>query len=108
MAAARSNALYAGRRLRNSIAKSLAYAATAFGLGWLVLVLGVLIFQGIGGVSWSVFTEMTPPPGAAGGLLNAIVGSLALTPLAVIIGTPIGLLAGTYLAAYCRHDKLGS
>src|SRR5206468_2588790 len=56
----------------------------------------------------AVVTEMTPPPGAAGGLLNAIVGSLALTVLAVAIGTPIGILAGTYLAEYGRHDKLSS
>jgi phosphate transport system permease protein len=100
--------LYAGRRRRNAIAKGLAFAATIFGLGWLVLILGVLLFNGLGGLSLSVFTEMTPPPGAAGGLLNAIVGSLILTLLAVVIGTPIGILAGTYLAEYGRHDKLSS
>jgi phosphate transport system permease protein len=100
--------LYAGRRRRNAIAKTLAWVATAFGLGWLVLILGILIYQGIGGLSLSVFTENTPPPGAAGGLLNAIVGSLIITILAVAIGTPIGILAGTYLAEYGRHDKLSS
>jgi phosphate transport system permease protein len=100
--------LYAGRRRRNAIAKGLAFAATIFGLGWLVLILGVLLFNGLGGLSLSVFTEMTPPPGAAGGLLNAIVGSLILTLLAVVIGTPIGILAGTYLAEYGRHDRLSS
>jgi len=108
MADARANALYARRRLRNGTAKGLALAATAFGLGWLVLILGVLVLEGVGGLSLAVFTEMTPPPGAAGGLLNAIVGSLALTVLAVAIGTPIGILAGTYLAEYGRHDKLSS
>lgn len=102
------NPFYAGRRRRNAIAKGLALAATLFGLGWLVLVLGVLLYEGLGGLSLSVFTEMTPPPGAAGGLLNAIVGSLILTVLAVLIGTPIGVLAGTYLAEYGRHDKLSS
>ena len=71
--------LYAGRRRRNAIAKTLAWIATAFGLGWLVLILGILLFKGIGGLSLAVFTEMTPPPGAAGGLLNAIVGSLIIT-----------------------------
>jgi phosphate transport system permease protein len=100
--------LYAGRRRRNIVAKGLAFAATIFGLGWLVLILGLLIYEGIGGLSLSVFTENTPPPGAAGGLLNAIMGSLAMTMLAVLIGTPIGILAGTYLAEYGRHDKLSS
>jgi phosphate transport system permease protein len=100
--------LYAGRRRRNAVAKTLAWIATAFGLGWLVLILGILLYQGIGGLALSVFTEMTPPPGAAGGLLNAIVGSLIITVLAVVIGTPIGILAGTYLAEYGRHDKLSS
>ena len=103
-----SSPLYAGRRRRNAIAKTLAWIATAFGLGWLVLILGILLFKGIGGLSLEVFTEMTPPPGAAGGLLNAIVGSLIITVLAVVIGTPIGILAGTYLAEYGRHDKLSS
>jgi len=108
MADTMQNTLYAGRRRRNAIAKSLALAATIFGLGWLVLILGVLLYHGLGGLSLSVFTEMTPPPGAAGGLLNAIVGSLLMTILAVLIGTPIGILAGTYLAEYGRHDKLST
>jgi phosphate transport system permease protein len=105
---ATASPLYSGRRRRNAIAKTLAWIATAFGLGWLVLILGILLFQGIGGLSLSVFTENTPPPGAAGGLMNAIVGSLIITVLAVVIGTPIGILAGTYLAEYGRHDKLSS
>lgn len=100
--------LYAGRRRRNAIAKTLALIATFFGLGWLVLILGVLLYQGFAGLSLSVFTEMTPPPGAAGGLLNAIAGSIVMTILAVLIGTPIGILAGTYLAEYGRHDKVSS
>jgi phosphate transport system permease protein len=108
MAGSLQNSLYAGRRRRNVIAKSLALAATAAGLGCLILVLGVLIYEGIGGLSLAVFTEMTPPPGAAGGLLNPIMGSLVLTALAVLIGTPIGILAGTFLAEYGRHDKLSS
>ena len=103
-----NNPLRAGRRRRNTIAKGLALAATAFGLGWLVLILGVLLYEGVGGLSLAVFTQDTPPPGSAGGLLNAIAGSLVMTFLAVLIGTPIGLLAGTYLAEYGRHDKLSS
>lgn len=108
MATTFNNRLYSARRRRNAIAKGLAFAATAFGLGWLVLILGVLIYEGIGGLSLSVFTEMTPPPGSAGGLLNPIVGSLIITLLAVAIGTPIGILAGTYMAEYGRHEKLSS
>ena len=100
--------LYAGRRRKNTITMVLSLAATAFGLGWLVLILGVLLYEGFSGLSLAVFTEMTPPPGSAGGLLNAIMGSLVLTGLAVLIGTPIGILAGTYMAEYGRHDKLTS
>jgi len=108
MADLRNNALYVRRRARNTMARGLAFAATGFGLGWLVLILGVLIYEGIGGLSLSVFLENTPPPGSAGGLLNAIVGSIMMTILAIFIGTPIGILAGTYLAEYGRHDKLSS
>ena len=97
---------YRRRRRRNAAATVLALAATAVGLGWLVLILGALLWQGFSGLSLAVFTEMTPPPGSAGGLLNPIVGSLMLTVLAVIIGTPIGILAGTYMAEYGRHDAL--
>jgi len=100
--------LYAARGRRNAIAIGLSVVATALGLGWLVLILGVLVWQGARGLSLAVFTEMTPPPGAAGGLLNAIVGSLIMTALAMAIGTPIGILAGTYLAEYGRHERLAS
>ena len=93
---------------RNIATMVSAYAATGFGLGWLVAILGVLLWEGFSGLSLAVFTEMTPPPGSAGGLLNAIAGSLMLTTLAVAIGTPIGILAGTYMAEYGRHDKLAS
>jgi phosphate transport system permease protein len=98
--------LYSRRRRRNVVAMSLAVAATLFGLGLLVLVLAVLLWNGVSGLSLAVFTEMTPPPGSAGGLLNAIVGSLIMTLLAILIGTPIGILAGTYMAEYGRYDKL--
>src|SRR5437870_6642667 len=86
----------------------LSLAATAFGLGWLVLILSVLLWEGLGGLSLAVFTEMTPPPGADGGLLNPIIGSMILTASAVLIGTPIGILAGTYMAEYGRYDRLTS
>jgi phosphate transport system permease protein len=102
------NSLYSKRRLRNSITMGLAYGATLFGLTWLVVILGVLLWQGFSGLSLSVFTQMTPPPGSAGGLLNPIVGSLIMTVLAVLIGTPLGMLAGTYMAEYGRYDKLST
>jgi phosphate transport system permease protein len=101
-------ARYATRRRNDIVAKSFAFAATAFGLGWLVMILGVLLWKGFSGLSLAVFTQMTPPPGSSGGLLNPIVGSLILTILAVAIGTPIGVLAGTYMAEYGRYDRLSS
>src|SRR5947207_9329346 len=100
------SAFYAARRRRNGIMMGLSLAAMLVGLGWLVLILGALLWQGFSGLSLAVFTEMTPPPGSAGGLLNPIVGSLILTVLAVAIGTPIGILAGTYMAEYGRYDVL--
>jgi phosphate transport system permease protein len=98
--------LYRARRRRNGVVTVAAIAATAVGLAWLAIILGVLLWQGFGGLSVRVFTEMTPPPGSSGGLLNAIVGSLIMTGLAVVIGTPVGILAGTYMAEYGRHDRL--
>jgi phosphate transport system permease protein len=98
--------LYNIRRRRNAVAMGLSVVATAVGLGWLVLILGVLLWEGLSGLSLRAFTEMTPPPGSAGGLLNAIVGSLLMTGLAVLIGTPIGILAGTYMAEYGRYERL--
>jgi phosphate transport system permease protein len=100
--------IYAARRRRNGIMMGLSLGATLLGLGWLVAILAVLLWEGFSGLSLAVFTEMTPPPGSAGGLLNPIVGSLILTGLAVGIGTPIGMLAGTYMAEYGRHDRLTS
>jgi len=103
-----NSSLYAARRRRNGIMLSLSLAATLLGLGWLIVILVVLLWEGFSGLSLAVFTEMTPPPGADGGLLNPIFGSLILTVLAVLIGTPIGMLAGTYMAEYGRHDRLTS
>ena len=100
--------LYAARRRRNRLAQGLSVGATVFGLGWLVLILAVLLWEGLSGLSLAVFTQMTPPPGSAGGLLNPIMGSLILTGLAVLIGTPLGILAGTHMAEYGRYDRLTS
>ena len=99
---------YRARRRNNAVAMALSVGATVFGLGWLVLILGALLWQGFSGLSLSVFTEMTPPPGASVGLLNPIFGSITLTALALLIGTPIGILAGTYMAEYGRYHRLGT
>lgn len=99
-------ALYDIRRRRNNIAVALSIAATASGLAWLVGILAVLFWKGLSGFSFAVFTQMTPPPGSDGGLLNPIMGSLLMTTIAVVIGTPLGILAGTYMAEYGRYDRL--
>lgn len=99
--------LYARRKLTNRIALGLAAAAAAAGLFWLAAILWVLLAKGVAGLELSLFTEMTPPPGAAGGLLNAIFGSLAMTAIGVLVGAPVGILAGTYLAEYSRYEKGG-
>jgi len=91
---------YARRRLTNTIALSLAMFAAAFGLFWLIAILWTLFYNGFSAINLSIFTEMTPPPGNAGGLLNAIFGSVVLTIGATVVSTPIGMLAGTYLAEY--------
>jgi phosphate transport system permease protein len=99
--------LYDRRRLSNWIIIGLSVAATAFGLLWLVLVLGTLLINGISAIGPSLFAQMTPPPGSSGGLLNAIAGSLAMTGIATLIGTPTGILAGTFLAEYARGNQFG-
>ena len=99
-------ARYAGRQRRSSLTMGLCIAAAAIGIGMLVVILATLLWQGFSGLAPRVFTEMTPPPGAKGGLLNAIVGSLIMTILGVAMGTPIGILAGTYMAEYGRHTRL--
>jgi phosphate transport system permease protein len=100
------NALYRRRKLRSRFHMTMSVLTALFGLSWLVIILGMLLYKGIDGLSLKVFTEMTPPPGSDGGLLNAIVGSLILTVLGVAIGTPIAILAGTYMAEYGRYSKL--
>lgn len=107
-ATAKATARYNRRKRKSGIAMGLCIAATVFGLTWLVLVLGTLLYQGFSGLSLAVFTQMTPPPGSDGGLLNAIFGSLVMTFVGVAIGAPIGILAGTYMAEYGRHSRLTS
>ncbi|EJW10962.1 Phosphate transport system permease protein PstA [Rhodovulum sp. PH10] len=100
--------LYRSRRAVNATVMAMSVGATVIGLGWLVLVLGALLWNGFGSLSLQVFTEMTPPPGSAGGLLNPIVGSLMMSIVAIAVGTPVGILAGTYMAEYGRYSYLAS
>ncbi len=101
-----AQAIYRRRRRGNGILLTLSLAATVFGLIWLALILIGLLWQGFSGLSLVVFTETTPPPGATGGLINAIYGSIVMTVIGVAIGTPIGICAGTYMAEYGRHNQL--
>lgn len=98
------------RKLINKGALTLSMIAMAFGLFWLAWILFTTLQLGVAGVSVDLFTKMTPPPGASepGGLLNAITGSVILVALATALGTPIGVLAGVYLAEYGRHTWLGN
>ena len=99
--------LYLRRRVVNGVVMVLSTAATALGLLWLVLVLWTLLTNGIGALGPALFTQMTPPPGSSGGLLNAIFGSAAMTGVATLVGTPTGILAGTFLAEYARGGRFG-
>ena len=98
--------LYARRRLINWISLSISVLAMLFGLFWLGWILLTLLIQGLPGMNLSIFTQTTPPPGSQGGLGNAIWGSLMMTSLATLIGTPIGILAGTYLAEFGQRGWL--
>jgi phosphate transport system permease protein len=101
-------ALHRRRKLLNAVALTLALAAMAFGLFWLTWILFETVRLGSGGIALSVFTESTPPPLAeTGGLANAIVGSLIMVSLATAVGTPIGVMAGIYLAEYGQRTWLG-
>ncbi|CAO3405156.1 phosphate ABC transporter permease PstA [Azospirillum sp. 11R-A] len=98
--------LYHRRRIANKLALSLALGAAGFGLFWLVAILWTLLYNGLSAINLSLFTENTPPPGGEGGLLNAIFGSVVMTSVATLVGTPVGVLAGTYLAEFGRGTKL--
>lgn len=96
------------RRIMNIVAFSASMAATGIGLALLGAILWTLLSKGLGAVNLAVFTQMTPGPGSAGGLLNAIFGSVVMTVLGILIGAPIGVLAGTYLAEYGRSTRLST
>jgi phosphate transport system permease protein len=101
-------AKYRRRKLQSTITIGLCWAASALGLTILAVILATLIYKGFAGLNLKVFTEMTPPPGSDGGLLNAIAGSLVMSFIGVAVGTPIGILAGTYMAEYGRYHKVSS
>ena len=96
------------RKLVNAMALGLSGVATAIGLFFLGAILWTLIRNGLAGMSVQLFTAMTPPPGSSGGLLNAIYGSVVMTVIAILIGGPIGVLAGTYLAEYGRTARIST
>jgi phosphate transport system permease protein len=98
--------LYARRRATNVVALALALGATGLGLFWLLAILWTLLSNGLGGLDLATFTQMTPPPGSAGGLLNAIYGSALMTAIAIAVGAPVGVMAGTYLAEYGSASRL--
>jgi phosphate transport system permease protein len=104
--AARDNATYRRRRRRNALMMALSAAALAFGLFWLAWILGVLLWEGGAALRPSLFHLMTPPPGSDGGLANAILGSVLMAGAGTLIGTPVGILAGTYLAEYGQRGWL--
>ncbi|MDR7334240.1 phosphate ABC transporter permease PstA [Roseateles asaccharophilus] len=106
---ARRLAMHHKRKRINVVALTLSLGAMAFGVFWLIWILFETIYLGIGGLSWATLTEMTPPPqGEGGGLANAIFGSFVMVGLATLIGTPVGILAGVYLAEYGQKTWLGS
>jgi phosphate transport system permease protein len=96
------------RKLMNALALALSGLATAIGLFFLGAILWTLVSKGIAGMSAELFTATTPPPGSSGGLLNAIYGSVVMTLIGILIGGPIGMLAGTYLAEYGRATRISA
>ena len=103
---AHRQARFAKRKRINQLALALSLLAMAFGVFWLVWILWETLRLGIGGLSLALFTEMTPPPNEAGGLANAIFGSAMMVALAALVGTPIGIMAGVYLAEYAPGGLL--
>jgi phosphate transport system permease protein len=100
--------LYQRRKLINRLALIASSGAALFGLFWLVAILGTLVVNGVSSLNLALFTEMMPPPGSSGGLLNAIYGSVVMSFFGIVFGTPIGILAGTYLAEYGKSNPLAA
>jgi len=100
------NPIFRRRRIVNKAMLCISGFAMIFGLLWLAWILVTLLHEGFQALQWSLFTEMTPPPGSNGGILNAIAGSLLMATFGTLIGTPVGILAGTYLAEFGRRGWL--
>ena len=100
------NPIYRRRRRMNRLMMSVSTIALGFGLFWLLWIIGVLLWEGAGALRPSLVTQMTPPPGGNGGLANAIYGSVLMAGAGTLIGTPAGILAGTYLAEYGQRGWL--
>ena len=100
------NPVYRSRARTNKVLLTLSAIALAFGLFWLAWIIFTLLSKGAAALSFTLFTQITPPPGADGGLINAIFGSVVMAGLGTLIGTPIGILAGTYLAEYGQRGWL--
>ncbi len=100
--------MFRKRKVKNVVGLSVACSAMAIGLFFLAAILFTLLENGIPAINRTIFTEMTPPPGGQGGLLNAIFGSFAIVGLATLLGTPIGIMAGIYLAEYGNQSRLAS
>ena len=98
---------YGFRRAKNIAAQVLAVLATIFGLFWLVWILWTTLHNGLASINLALFTKMTPPPGETGGMLNAFFGSAVMSVLGIVLGAPIGVLAGTFLAEYANKTWLG-
>ena len=104
-----TNSVYLSRKRGNVVMLTISSLALAFGLFWLVWIVVTLLYEGGAAlVRISLYTQMTPPPGADGGLANAIVGSLVMVTVGMLLGTPVGVFAGTYLAEYGRNNWLAS
>jgi phosphate transport system permease protein len=102
------HAKFARRKFTNQLALGLSMAAMAFGLFWLAWILWETLRQGVAGIALATFTQMTPAPNEVGGLANALWGSLLMVSLATCIGTPVGIMAGVYLAEYGSKSRLAS
>jgi phosphate transport system permease protein len=102
-----SASLYGFRRVKNIAAQVFAILATVFGLFWLVWIIWTTLSKGLASINWDLFTQMTPPPGDEGGMLNAFFGSAVMSLLGIAIGAPVGVLAGTFLAEYSQKSWIG-
>ena len=100
------NPVYRARRRTNQVMMGVSTVALAFGLFWLFWIIGTLLWEGASSLRPSLFTQMTPPPGGDGGLANALLGSIFMASVGTLIGTPVGILAGTYLAEYGNRGWL--